>query len=103
MWNIYFTEEVAASAVTEDSYKKIYTPAGGVQTINGIGPVDGNVSIDAGDIPYLSGTVEGTLGDYNTRLMVLMQILLLLKETTLHLVQCSIMLSKLKIMQNIHR
>lgn len=63
-----FTEEVAASAVTEDSYKKIYTPAGGVQTINGIGPVDGNVSIDAGDIPYLSGTVEGTLGDYNTRL-----------------------------------
>lgn len=63
-----FTEEVAASAVTDASYKKIYTPAGGVQTINGIAPVDGNVSIDAGDIPYLSGTVEGTLGDYNTRL-----------------------------------
>lgn len=63
-----FTEEVAASAVTENSYKKVYTPAGGVQTINGIPPVDGNVAIDAGDIPYLSGTVEGTLGDYNTRL-----------------------------------
>ena len=63
-----FTEEAAASAITEQSYKKIYTPAGGVQTINGIAPVDGNVAIDAGDIPYSSSNVEETLNDHNTRL-----------------------------------
>lgn len=65
---LIFVEEVAASAVTDASYKAIYTPAGGIKTINGIAPTNGNVAIDAGDIPYLSGTVETTLGDYNTRI-----------------------------------
>ena len=63
-----FTEEAAAAAITENSYKKIYTPAGGVQTINGIPPNDGNVAIDAGDIPYSDSNVEETLNDHNTRL-----------------------------------
>lgn len=63
-----FTQEVAAADVVEDSYVKIYTPAGGVQTVNGVTPVDGNVAIDASNIPYLSGNVESTLDEYNTRL-----------------------------------
>lgn len=61
-----FVAEVAADAITEDSYKKIYTPAGGVKTVNGIAAVNGNVALAAKDIPYLESNVAETLTGHNT-------------------------------------
>lgn len=65
---LIFVEEVAASAVTDASYKAIYTPAGGVKTVNGNHAVNGNVALEAKDIPYLEGNVATTLADHNTHL-----------------------------------
>ena len=64
-----FVEEVAKSAITADSYKKIYTPAGGVKTVNGIAAVNGNVTLTANDIDYSGGTkIDAALNDHETRL-----------------------------------
>ena len=64
-----FVEEVAKDAITADSYKKIYTPAGGVKTVNGIAAVNGNVTLTANDIDYSGGTkIDAALNDHETRL-----------------------------------
>ena len=64
-----FVEEVAKGAITADSYKKIYTPAGGVKTVNGIAAVNGNVTLTANDIDYSGGTkIDAALNDHETRL-----------------------------------
>ena len=64
-----FVKEVAKGAITADSYKKIYTPAGGVKTINGIAAVNGNVTLAAKDIKYSGNTtIETALDDNGERL-----------------------------------
>ena len=64
-----FVEEVAKDAITANSYKKIYTPAGGVKTVNGIKAVNGNVTLTANDIDYSGGTkIKAALDDHGTRL-----------------------------------
>lgn len=64
-----FVKEVAKGAITADSYKKIYTPAGGVKTVNGIPAVNGNVTLTADDIDYSGGTkIKAALDDHGTRL-----------------------------------
>lgn len=64
-----FVEEVAKDAITANSYKKIYTPAGGVKTVNGIAAVNGNVTLTANDIDYSGGTkIDAALTDHETRL-----------------------------------
>ncbi|MBO5141985.1 MAG: hypothetical protein J6J11_09365 [Treponema sp.] len=60
-----FVKEVAKGAITEDSYKKIYTPAGGVKTVNGIAAVNGNVTLAAKDIKYSGNTTIETALDNN--------------------------------------
>ena len=66
---IFVAEVDAAANVTEDSYKKIYTPAGGVKTVNGIAAVNGNVTLTANDIDYSGGTkIKAALDDHGTRL-----------------------------------
>ena len=66
---IFVAEVDAAANVTEDSYKKIYTPAGGVKTVNGIAAVNGNVTLTADDIDYSGGTkIKAALDDHGTRL-----------------------------------
>lgn len=65
---IFVAEVDAAANITADSYKNIYTPAGGVKTVNGIAAVNGNVALEAKDIPYLEGNVATTLADHNTHL-----------------------------------
>ncbi len=65
---IFVAEVDAAADITENSYKKVYTPAGGVKTVNGIAAVNGNVALAAKDIPYLESDVATTLADYNTHL-----------------------------------
>lgn len=64
-----FVEEVAKDAITANSYKKIYTPAGGVKTVNGIAAVNGEVTLAAKDIKYSGATtIEAALNDHGTRL-----------------------------------
>lgn len=64
-----FVEEVAKDAITVNSYKKIYTPAGGVKTVNGIAANNGNVTLTADDIDYSGGTkIKAALDDHGTRL-----------------------------------
>lgn len=64
-----FVEEVAKDAITANSYKKIYTPAGGVKTVNGIAAVNGNVTLTANDIDYSGGKkIDAALIDHETRL-----------------------------------
>ena len=60
-----FVEEVAKGAITANSYKKIYTPAGGVKTVNGIAAVNGNVTLAAKDIKYSGNTTIETALDNN--------------------------------------
>lgn len=61
-----FTADAETTAITADSYKKIYTPAGGVKTVNSIAAVNGNVALAAKDIPYLESNVAETLTGHNT-------------------------------------
>ena len=64
-----FVEEVAKDAITANSYKKIYTPAGGVKTVNGIAANNGNVTLTANDIDYSGDTtIKAALDDHGTRL-----------------------------------
>lgn len=64
-----FVEEVAKDAITANSYKNIYTPAGGVKTVNGIPANNGNVTLTANDIDYSGDTtIKAALDDHGTRL-----------------------------------
>ena len=64
-----FVEEAAKNAITANSYKKVYTPAGGVKTVNGIAAVNGNVTLTADDIDYLDNmSIKDVLDNHDTRL-----------------------------------